>query len=200
MITFNKSLYRIPYKSVITIRNMSYEFGPYKLSPGQVFFESDHSIGIVNLKPIVPGHVLFVSKRNVPRLADLSKDEVQDLYSAVHTAVPILEKQYDACACNIAMQDGLHSGQSVPHVHIHVLPRIPGDFERNDDIYPEIENQNLNEVYRQTTESDGVISGSESVTASSKSPFDNRVPRTEENMAVEAAKLRQLFPDNQPKI
>lgn len=37
------------------------------------------------------------------------------------------------------LQDGVHAGQSVPHVHIHVLPRRPGDFEKNDDVYDAID-------------------------------------------------------------
>lgn len=43
----------------------------------QVFFRSRHSLGIVNLKPIVPGHVLVISKRVVARFADLTTDEVR---------------------------------------------------------------------------------------------------------------------------
>lgn len=37
------------------------------------------------------------------------------------------------------VQDGPAAGQTVPHVHIHVLPRRPGDFEKNDDIYDELD-------------------------------------------------------------
>ena len=37
------------------------------------------------------------------------------------------------------MKDGQHAGQSVPHVHVHILPRRPGDFEKNDDVYDAID-------------------------------------------------------------
>ena len=36
---------------------------------------------------------------------------------------------------HITHQDGPHAGQTVPHVHIHVIPRKKGDFEKNDEIY-----------------------------------------------------------------
>jgi bis(5'-adenosyl)-triphosphatase len=39
----------------------------------------------------------------------------------------------------LIMQDGQDAGQSVPHVHVHVLPRRPGDFHRNDDVYDAID-------------------------------------------------------------
>jgi bis(5'-adenosyl)-triphosphatase len=171
---------------------MSYKFGPYVLDNSQVFYESDHCIGIVNIKPIVPGHVLIVSKRNVPRMADLTKEEVQDLYCSVHTATPLLEEKYGACASNIAMQDGRHAGQSVPHVHIHILPRKPGDFKVNDDIYPEIDNQKLDEAFE--------CRGGDAHASVPKGPVDNRVPRSAAVMAAEAAELRLMFPDNPPRF
>ena len=44
-----------------------------------------------------------------------------------------------AAAFNVAVQDGRNAGQSVPHVHVHILPRTRGDFDRNDDVYDELE-------------------------------------------------------------
>lgn len=41
--------------------------------------------------------------------------------------------------CSVVIQDGPQAGQTVPHVHIHVLPRKAGDFEKNDEIYDAIE-------------------------------------------------------------
>jgi bis(5'-adenosyl)-triphosphatase len=116
-------------------------FGPWVIAPSQIFFESRLSYGVVNLKPIVPGHVLVISKRIVPRFGELSSDEVIDLYSSVHTITKRLEVAFGVDAFNIAMQDGVNSGQSVPHVHVHILPRRPNDFRHNDDVHKEIENQ-----------------------------------------------------------
>lgn len=53
----------------------------------------------------------------------------------MRTVQNALERHYQASGFNVAVQDGASSGQSVPHVHVHILPRIDGDFERNDDIY-----------------------------------------------------------------
>jgi bis(5'-adenosyl)-triphosphatase len=105
---------------------MSYNFGPHVLHPSQVFFESAYSIAVVNLKPITPGHVLIVSKRVESRLMGLLTEEYKDLFETVRIVAPKLEAYYGAEAVNIAVQDGSAAGQSVPHVHVHILPRKKG--------------------------------------------------------------------------
>ncbi|KAI3964958.1 hypothetical protein MKW92_027512 [Papaver armeniacum] len=46
-----------------------------------------------------------------------------------------LEHHHKASSLTFTIQDGPHAGQTVPHVHIHILPRAAGDFEKNDEIY-----------------------------------------------------------------
>ena len=41
--------------------------------------------------------------------------------------------------CNVSFKDGVLAGQSIPHVHVHVLPRRKGDFDENDDVYKELQ-------------------------------------------------------------
>jgi diadenosine tetraphosphate (Ap4A) HIT family hydrolase len=98
-------------------------FGPWVLDPGQIFLETSFSYGVVNLKPIVPGHVLIISKRICPRLSELTPEEVSDLFTTVHRVGPVIERHYQGDALNIAIQDGVSAGQTVPHVHVHILPR-----------------------------------------------------------------------------
>lgn len=145
---------------------MDLKFGHHDLSPDQVFFESKLSFGIVNLKPIVPGHVLFIPKRVCARIEDLSAEEVTDLFASVHQTSPLLQSHFGGSALNIAIQDGADAGQSVPHVHVHVLPRHRGDLERNDEVYEKLD------VY-----------GSEF-----------RRPRTIEEMREESRTLQRLVP------
>ena len=47
----------------------------------------------------------------------------------------VLESHFNATSLTYTIQDGADSGQTVPHVHIHILPRRPGDFKVNDDVY-----------------------------------------------------------------
>jgi diadenosine tetraphosphate (Ap4A) HIT family hydrolase len=148
----------------------SIKFGPFDIHEGQIFYESDLCYGLVNLKPIVPGHVLIIPKRVVARFTEMTPEEVNDLYSSVHRLAPKLEARYGASALNIAMQDGPIAGQSVPHVHVHMLPRKPGDFKRNDDVYEELDNQKLD-----------------------KELEAERKPRSLEEMSIEASDLRTLL-------
>lgn len=147
-------------------------FGPWRLNTSQIFYESALSLGIVNLKPIVPGHVLIISKRVCPRFVDLSVDEVDDLFRSVHKISRVIETQYSASACNISMQDGPDAGQSVPHVHIHILPRRPSDFKRNDDVYEELDQHDASIDFER-----------------------ERIPRAVDDMAVECTTLQKAILD-----
>jgi bis(5'-adenosyl)-triphosphatase len=116
-------------------------FGNFKINKSQIFYESPSHLtaAIVNLRPIVPGHVLVIPKRIVPKLSQLTNEEYDDLWRSVRTIQNALESCYQAGGFNVAVQDGKVAGQSVPHVHVHILPRQEGDFERSDDIYDKLE-------------------------------------------------------------
>lgn len=114
-------------------------FGRFKISPNQIFHRTEKSFAMVNLRPLVPGHVLICSARVTPLLSDLKEDEYDDLWRTVRVVQKVLKQQYKCDAFNVAVQDGDGAGQSVPHVHVHILPRYRGDLERNDDIYDKLE-------------------------------------------------------------
>lgn len=120
---------------------MAFQFGPYSLSWTEAFFLSDRSVAIVNQSPIKPGHCLVLSRRVAPRLVDLTVEESTDLWRTVHTIAPTLQKQFGASSLTVAVQDGIDAGQTVPHVHVHIVPRVAGDFKRNDDVYDALDEE-----------------------------------------------------------
>lgn len=126
-------------------------FGPHPISTTQVFLETEHSLALVNLKPVVNGHVLVIPRRRVPRFGQLDAEEVCDLWLTVQRVSGALETFHGAHACSIALQDGPAAGQTVPHVHAHVLPRHTNDLEDNDEIYSLIEESGPGEPPREAS-------------------------------------------------
>ncbi|KAI9262580.1 HIT-like domain-containing protein [Helicostylum pulchrum] len=83
----------------------------------------------------------------------------------------VIEKHYKCTSLTMTIQDGPQAGQTVPHVHMHVIPRRSEDWANNDDIYKDLD------------EKKGVDN-------------EEREPRTEEDMGKEANELRVYFESN----
>ena len=87
---------------------------------------SKYSYGIVNLKPVVPGHVLVIPKRIVKRFAELSAEEVSDMFLSAQEIGKVIEREFKGESLTITVQDGESAGQTVAHVHVHLIPRVKG--------------------------------------------------------------------------
>ncbi|XP_076448546.1 nitrilase and fragile histidine triad fusion protein NitFhit-like [Babylonia areolata] len=116
-----------------------YQFGHINLESTCVFARSALSFAFVNIKPVLPGHMLVASTRPAKRLSDLTQAEVSDLFTLVQRVSDVAQSKFHASSVTVAVQDGPDAGQTVKHVHVHVLPRTPGDLEQNDDIYYELQ-------------------------------------------------------------
>ena len=77
--------------------------------------------------PASPGHFLIIPNRHVPNYFDCTKDEVKELWDNVHLAKQMIEKEYEPDSYNIGINVSKVAGQSVPHTHIHLIPRYEGD-------------------------------------------------------------------------
>ncbi len=77
--------------------------------------------------PITDGHILISPKRCVATLRDLTEEERKDLLTLSDIIVLALEKTFNAEGFNFAWNQGVLAGQSVPHLHLHVIPRKEGD-------------------------------------------------------------------------
>ncbi|KAJ5437513.1 Histidine triad (HIT) protein [Penicillium cf. griseofulvum] len=163
-------------------------FGPFMVTP-QVFHTTPLTFALVNLKPILPGHVLVSPRRIVPRVTDLTPAETSDLFLTVRRVGRMVERVYGATSLNIAVQDGAHAGQSVPHVHAHI---IPGDLGRvfktavpTEKDGPSIEDMNENAANPGRRSRFPVVDN------------EARKPRDEEDMRAEAEMLAREM-ENEP--
>ncbi|KAF9893783.1 hypothetical protein FE257_009953 [Aspergillus nanangensis] len=137
----------------LAIKGSPIHFGPF-LVTSQVFHQTPLSFALVNLKPILPGHVLVSPRRIVPRVTDLTPNETTDLFLTVRRVARMIERVYGATSLNIAIQDGAEAGQSVPHVHTHIIPRKKADLDfrgGTDAVYDMLDGEegNLGKVYRE---------------------------------------------------
>ncbi|KAL8788668.1 MAG: hypothetical protein Q9213_001596 [Squamulea squamosa] len=161
-------------------------FGNF-LVTSQVFHKTAHSFALVNIKPLLPGHVLVSPLRAAKRLSDLNHAEVADLFLTVQQVGKMVERVYGASSLNIAIQDGPAAGQSVPHLHTHIIPRQNADLDEkggSDAIYGMLEGE----------EGDVGMHLWETSRKRPKFPVVDdsaRKSRTESEMAEEAQKLAQ---------
>ncbi|XP_069668100.1 bis(5'-adenosyl)-triphosphatase isoform X2 [Haliaeetus albicilla] len=122
-------------------------FGQHLIKPSVVFLKTELSFALVNRKPVVPGRILLSSASTMGARALGKRSSVR-----------------------FKGQDGPEAGQTVKHVHVHVLPRRAGDFSRNDDVYEELQRHDKEDCPDKW--------------------------RTEEEMAAEAAILKKYFQEN----
>jgi len=144
-----------------------FQFGHASVRGSSVVHKTGLSLLFVNKKPVVPGHVLVSPLRNVKRLNDLSTEETTDLFSLVKQTETLLMRIYDTDSCTISIQDGPLAGQTISHLHVHLIPRKENDFKENDDVYRELE----------------------------KHDKEDSGWRNEETMTAEANKFRQYWKD-----
>lgn len=90
--------------------------------------------------PITPGHTLVIPKRCVTRFEDLTSEEKIAIFELTDTIKKGLRMVCGAYGFNHAWNEGEKAGQSVPHFHLHIVPRTEGDsgiygYEPRDFLY-----------------------------------------------------------------
>jgi diadenosine tetraphosphate (Ap4A) HIT family hydrolase len=77
--------------------------------------------------PISPGHTLIIPKRHVGSFFELEADERAELLALLDKAKAVADKEFNPQGYNIGINEGAAAGQTVPHLHIHLIPRYQGD-------------------------------------------------------------------------
>lgn len=130
------------------------DFGPFIIPDEHVIFKTKHSYAFVNIRPFLPYHILVSPLKRVSRLRELNEEEYLDLMSLVHLVCRKLDSLGESWS--IILQDGEEAGQTVKHVHFHMIPRNKDDLKRNNEIYEELnvdkkrENRKFEEMKEET--------------------------------------------------
>lgn len=95
--------------------------------PGNFIARGDGWGAFLDVFPRSEGHTLVVLENPSQRIADLSKDDIGLLFSGVKQTQETLSSYFDTTDFTITVHDGPLAGQEIPHVHVHVIPRLKGD-------------------------------------------------------------------------
>jgi histidine triad (HIT) family protein len=91
----------------------------------EIVFDDDHTLAFLDHRPIFPGHTLLVPRVHYETLADLPAELVGPMFTNAQLLSLAVEKAMDALGTFVAMNNKV--SQSVPHFHVHVVPRRPKD-------------------------------------------------------------------------
>ena len=87
--------------------------------------ETEKSLAFLDAFPLTKGHTLVIPKNHYAKIQEMSKDDNTDLFETVKVLTSKIEHVFSASL--VAVHNGKESGQEVPHVHVHIIPRSADD-------------------------------------------------------------------------
>ena len=97
------------------------------IRPDQVIAENALAVALFDNYPVNHGHVLIVLKRHVQTYFDTTPEEMDAITRLVTVVKDRLEQQFHPDGYNIGVNVGAAAGQTIFHLHVHVIPRYSGD-------------------------------------------------------------------------
>ncbi|MFD2212375.1 HIT family protein [Metabacillus endolithicus] len=91
--------------------------------------QNDLSIAFYDIYPVNKGHLLIIPKRHVEQYFDLTIEERQAIDSLLFEGNALLDKKHKPDGYNIGINNGEVAGQTIFHVHVHLIPRYKGDMK-----------------------------------------------------------------------
>ncbi len=95
--------------------------------PSLSIYEDEKTLAFLDIMPRTTGHVMVIPKVHVPVLSDLPEAEIGPLFSTVKKVALKIREVLAPDGVTIGMNQGEASGQVVPHLHVHLLPRWQND-------------------------------------------------------------------------
>lgn len=95
--------------------------------PSYRVFEDDETMAFLDIQPVTAGHTLVVPKRHVPDLLTMPAPMAGPLFALVGRVARAVAHAHNADGVNVLQASGPAAGQTVHHLHVHVVPRRRGD-------------------------------------------------------------------------
>jgi diadenosine tetraphosphate (Ap4A) HIT family hydrolase len=97
------------------------------LEASRIILSSAYAIATYDIYPVSPGHCLIIPKRHITSFFDATREEQATLLSLLVEMQKILVNEYNPDGFNVGINVGEAAGQTVMHLHIHLIPRYAGD-------------------------------------------------------------------------
>jgi bis(5'-adenosyl)-triphosphatase len=104
------------------------------------FAKSINFLAIYNLAPIFPGHTLIIPVNHIESVLELQSEELNEMIMFTRSVTTILLRTFKAEAFNWSVQDKEAAGQTIAHLHMHIVLRFKDDLPDPGDWYPKIQN------------------------------------------------------------
>jgi diadenosine tetraphosphate (Ap4A) HIT family hydrolase len=95
----------------------------------EIIIENELAFAHYDTYPVSPGHCLIITRRHVAGYFGATAAEKAAIWQLVDEVKPIIDREFSPDAYNVGVNIGTAAGQSIPHLHIHVIPRYAGDVE-----------------------------------------------------------------------
>ncbi len=90
-------------------------------------FEDEKTLAFLDANPLAKGHTVVIPKTHVSKLEKLDEDTAEAFFCTIHKMIAPIQESVGAQATTIAINNGKESGQEIPHVHAHIVPRFKDD-------------------------------------------------------------------------
>lgn len=104
-------------------------FCNYLFFKDELIAENELAFAIYDNFPVNKGHTLIIPKRHFESFFDATPEEIQAIYELLHKVKNILDKEFKPDAYNAGINIGEAAGQTIMHLHVHMIPRYIGDVE-----------------------------------------------------------------------
>ena len=93
-----------------------------------IIIESEAAYAVFDIFPVSQGHMLIIPKKHIRDYFEAGQHEKQELWELVDRCKVYLDEKYQPDAYNVGINCGEDAGQTVMHLHIHLIPRYKGDL------------------------------------------------------------------------
>ena len=95
--------------------------------PAEVVAQDAHAVAFLDIAPLADGHTVVIPRRHVATLEDMPAAEVTALFGTVARLAGPVRHAVGAAGSTVGVNNGAATGQTIPHVHVHIVPRWPDD-------------------------------------------------------------------------